>query len=95
MVGFPDGVVVMNPPANAGDARDAGLVSRVKKIPWRREWQPIPVFSPGEFHGQRSLVGYSLWGHKESDTTEQLTCTHTHTHTRVHASRELDPTCHN
>ena len=43
--------------------------------PWRREWQPIPVFLPGEFHGQRSLMGYSPWGHKDSDTTEQLTLT--------------------
>ena len=40
------------------------------KIPWRREWLPSAVFLPGESHGQRSLVGYSLWGHKESDTTE-------------------------
>ena len=39
-------------------------------IPWRREWQPTPVFLPGEFHGQRSLAGYSLWGRTESDTTE-------------------------
>ena len=45
----------------------------VKKIPWRRKWQPISVFSPGKFHGQRSLVGYSPWGHKELDMTE-----HTH-----------------
>ena len=44
----------------------------VGKIPWRREWQPIPVFLPGEFHGWRSLVGYSPWGHKESDKTERL-----------------------
>ena len=43
------------------------------KIPWRRKWQPTPVFLPGEFHGQRSLVGYSPWDHKELDTTEQLT----------------------
>ena len=40
------------------------------KIPWRRKWQPTPVFLPGEFHGQRGLVGYSPWGHKESDMTE-------------------------
>ena len=37
---------------------------------WRRKWQPTPVFLPGEFHGQRSLVGCSPWGHTESDTTE-------------------------
>ena len=40
-------------------------------IPWRQEWLPTPVFSPGEFHGQRSLVGCSPWS--QSDTTEQLT----------------------
>ena len=43
----------------------------VSKSPWRREWQPTPVFLPGELHGQRSLEDYSPWGHKESDTTEQ------------------------
>ena len=40
----------------------------VRKIPWRRKWQPTPVFLPGEFHGQRSLAGYSPWGRKGSDT---------------------------
>ena len=47
-----------------------------------RERQPTPVFLPGEFHGQRSLAGYSPWGYKELDMTEQLTHTHTHTHTQ-------------
>ena len=42
----------------------------MKKIPWRRAWQPTPVFLPGESHGQRSLAGYSPQGHKELDTTE-------------------------
>ena len=41
----------------------------VRKIPWRRKWQPTLVFLPGELHGQSSLVGYSLWGCKESDMT--------------------------
>ena len=41
-----------------------------RKIPWRRIWQPTPVFLPGESHGQRSLAGYSPQGRKESDTTE-------------------------
>ena len=50
------------------------------KIPWRGKWKPTPVFLPGKFHGQRSLVGYSPWGHNESDTTEH-TRVHTHTHT--------------
>ena len=42
----------------------------VRKIPWRRKWQPTPVFLSGESHGQRSLVGYSPWGHRELDATE-------------------------
>ena len=49
----------------------------VKKAPWRREWQPTPVFLLGESHGQRSLVGYSPLGHKESDMTKQLTTNRT------------------
>ena len=44
----------------------------VKKIPWRRGWQPTPIFLPGEFHGQRSLADYSPWGCKESDMIEQI-----------------------
>ena len=44
-----------------------------RKIPWRRKWQPTPVFLPRKSHGQRSLVGYSPWDCKESDATEQLT----------------------
>ena len=46
----------------------------VGKIPWRRKWQPTPIFLPGKFHGCRSLAGYNPWGCKESDMTEQLTC---------------------
>ena len=44
----------------------------VGKIPWSRKWQSTPVLLPGKSHGQRSLVGYSPWGRKESDTTERL-----------------------
>ena len=44
----------------------------VGRIPWRRAWQHTPAFLPGESHGQRSLAGYSPWGHQESDTTERL-----------------------
>ena len=50
-----------------------GFATRVGKIPWRREWQPTPVFLPENFHGQRSLVGYNSWGHKDMDKTEWLT----------------------
>ena len=58
-----------NPPANAGDMR-LRFNLWVEKMPWRREGQPTPVILPGESHKQMSLAGYSLWGHKESDTTE-------------------------
>ena len=46
----------------------------IRDIPWRRKFQPSLVFLPGKSHGQRSLVGYSPWGHKESDMTERFEC---------------------
>ena len=49
------------------------IQSRVGMIPWRRAWQPSPVFLPGESCGQRSLAGSRSWGLKELDKTEQLT----------------------
>ena len=53
--------------------RRPGFDPWVGKIPWRRAWQPTPVSLPGEFHAQRSLVGYSPWGRKELNMTEWLT----------------------
>ena len=53
-----------------------GFNTWIVKIPWRREWLPTSLFLSGESHGQRSLVGYSLWGCKESDTTEWLILSH-------------------
>ena len=47
----------------------------VGKIPWKGKWQPTPVFLPGQFHGQKSLAGYSSWGHRDVDTTQRLTFT--------------------
>ena len=52
--------------------RETGFDPWVGKIPWRRKWQSTPVLLPGKSHGQRSLVGYSPWGCKESDTAERL-----------------------
>ena len=52
--------------------QDTRVRSLLGKIPWRREWQPTPVFLPGDSHGQGSLVGYSPWGCKELDMTERL-----------------------
>ena len=72
VVWFPGSTVVKNPPASAGDAKRRGFYCWVTKIFWVRKWQPTLVFLPGKFHWQRSLVGYSPWGHKESDMTEWL-----------------------
>ena len=73
-VGFPGGSVVQNWLANAEGAGDRGFNLWVGKIPWSRKWQCVPVFLPGKFHGQRSLVVYSPCGYKESDMTEHA-CT--------------------
>ena len=51
---------------------EPGIKGWVGKIPWRRKWQPTPVFLPGKFHGWKSLVGYSPWGLKELDMPEWL-----------------------
>ena len=61
--------MVKNLPASAGDVRDVGSILGWED-PLEEAWQPTPVFLPGESHGQRSLMGYSLWGRKELDTTE-------------------------
>jgi len=53
-------LVVKNLPANAKHIRDLGVNPWVGMIPYRRAWQPTPVFLPGESHGQRSLASYSL-----------------------------------
>ena len=58
--------------ASAWNAGDPGSIPGLGRFPWRRKWQPTPVFLPGESHGQRSLVGYSPQGRKESDMTERL-----------------------
>ena len=63
--------MVKDPPANAGSRR-LRFDAWIKKIRWRRKWQPTAVFLPGESHGQTSLAGYSPWGRKEVDTTERL-----------------------
>ena len=61
--------MVKNLPTNA---EDMGSISESGRFHWKRTWQPTPVFLLGESHGQRSLVGYSPWCCKESDTTERL-----------------------
>ena len=64
-MGFPGGSVVKNPPAK----QETQVQSLSQEDPWRKKWQPTPIFLPGKSHGWKSLVGYSPWGHTESDTT--------------------------
>ena len=66
-LGFPGGSDCQESACNAGDS---GSITGSGRFPQRWEWQPTPVFLPGEFHRQRNLVGYSPWGHIESDMTE-------------------------
>ena len=58
LVVFPGGSVIKNQSASARDLKRHGFDPWVRKIPWRRAWQPTSVFLPGESHGQRSLAGY-------------------------------------
>ena len=68
--------MVRNPPPKAGDKR-ARFDLWARKKPWGGGMQLTPIFLPGESHGQRSLAGYSSWGHKALDTTEQLSTANT------------------
>ena len=81
---------VEDPPASAGDP------SSISKLLSRKEWPPTPLFLPGGSHGQRSLVDYSPWGHKELDRIEKLTHTraHTHTHTDTHTDTRTHTHAH-
>ena len=69
-MGFPGGASDKEPICQCRRHKRRGFSSCVGKIPWRRAWQPTPGLLPGEFHGQRSLVGHSRQGRKELDTTE-------------------------
>ena len=70
LLGFPGGASGKEPSASAGDVKRHRFDPWVEKIPWRRAWQLTPVFLPRESLAQKSLVGYSPSGCKESDITE-------------------------
>ena len=84
---FPGGASGREPTHQRQRCKGRGFDPWVGKIPCRRKWQPTPVFLPRASHGQRSLAGYSPWGHKESDTTQATERTHTHTHTHTSQNR--------
>ena len=78
IIGFPggsDGKESACSVKNLPTVQETCVQTWVGKIPWRRKWQPIQVFLPGEFHGQWSLTGYSSYGCKEFDMTERLSLT--------------------
>ena len=82
---FPGGTSGKEPTCQCRNLKGCGFDPCIWKIPWRRAWQPTPVFLPGEFHGYRSLAGYNPCRPKESDTSEKLcACMHVHTHTQTH-----------
>ena len=56
----------------ACQAGDTGSIPGLGRFHWRKKWQPTAVVLPGELHGQRSLTGYSPWGHRDLDKTERL-----------------------
>ena len=66
-LGFPGDASGKEPACQCRDIKRCRFDPWVGKMPWRRAWQPIPVFLPGESHRQRSLAGYSPWSHKKSD----------------------------
>ena len=69
-LGFPGGTSGKEPACQCRRLRGHGFDPWVRKMSWRRVWQPTLVFLPENPYGQRSLVGYNPWGHKESDTPE-------------------------
>ena len=87
-----------NPACQCRRWKRPGFDPWVRKNPWRRAWQPTPVFLPRKFHGQRSLADYSPWAHEELDMTEHTymhththTLAHTHTHTHTHLHPDSSP----
>ena len=69
-MGFPDGASGKEPTCQCRRHKRHRFDPCVRKIPWRGAWQPTPVFLPAESHGQKNLVGYNPWDHKELDMTE-------------------------
>ena len=68
--GFLGGASGKEPTCKCRRHKRHGFDPWIRKIPWRRAWQPTPVLLPGESHGQRNLAGYRPWSCKKSDTTE-------------------------
>ena len=85
-MGFPGGASGKEPACQCKGWKRCGFDPWIGKIPWRRTWQPTSVCLPGESYSQRSLAGYSPWGHRESDRTEATWHTSTHTEAEYEGS---------
>ena len=71
--GFPGGASNKEPVCQYSQIWDTSSIPGLGRSPWKKPWQLTPAFLPGESHGKKSLAVYSLWDHRESDTTDQLT----------------------
>ena len=91
LLGFPDGALVKGSTYQCRGHRRHRFNPWVGKIPWKRKRQPTPVLLPGEFHGQRRMVGYSPGGLQKNQTHLKglSTCTHTHTDTPTHTPLKI------
>ena len=85
-LGFPGGTAVKESVCQCRRGKRPGFYPWVQKSPWK--WQPTPVFLPEKSHGQRTLAGYSPWGHKKLHTN-----THVHTYTYIPSLWQTNPTC--
>ena len=89
--GFPGGASGKEPACQCRRHERPRFDAWVRKIPWRRTWQPTPVFLPGDSHEQRSLVGYRPRGRKEPDTTEAIKPTRMRGNPHTHTLHPLTP----
>ena len=87
---FPQASRVAQMVKNPTNAKDPDSIPELGRSLWRREWQPTAVFLHGEFHGQRSLVGYTPWGHKELDMAKHA-CKRVHIHTHASTDTHMFP----
>ena len=78
LIELPGGLVLKNPPAMQ-EMQEMPIQSLGQKMPWRRVWQPTPVFLPGKSQGQKNLAGYSPWGHRVGSDWSNRARTHAHT----------------
>ena len=88
-LGFPGGTSGKELACQSRRPKRCRFIPWVEKIPWKRAWQPTPIFLLGESHGQRKPAGYSPWGGKELDTTKETVRTHVWNHKWRSGGREM------